>query len=162
MKLLLAFSTAQILLIIVLVVRIGDLEVLSESHGSNADQAVSGKTQDRALTRQVDDATPSSSLNSKALRQIVREELRAFAVSNTANQSEIPESAPVEYDPIEMEYRVELAQLELDMLRTGQDISQHELDRVLAAIVALDPENRAVLLGQLNQAMNRGEIKARF
>ena len=102
-------------------------------------------------------------LDSRQLRQILREELREIARSDElrVQTSTLKPEIPV-YDETEMQYRQELVLEEMDLMKQQTEVSSGDLDNLLGEIAKLDPETRTRMLQEVNQAINRGEINGRL
>ena len=102
-------------------------------------------------------------LDDSQLRRILREELQGIAMRDELldQDSTSAPKAPV-YDDVEMQYQQQLVQEELELLKTQGEASTRDLHGLMNKIARLDPERRSEMLMQLNQAMNRGEIKGRL
>jgi hypothetical protein len=96
------------------------------------------------------------------LRRIIREELQAFRGDLAAQQEPAAEPPGPIVDEAEMRYRRDLVRMELEYLKEQGDVSTGELDRLMGDIARLDPEGRTEMLGLLNQALNRGEIRGQL
>jgi hypothetical protein len=97
------------------------------------------------------------------LRRLIREELEAFRGDLAAQQQEPAAEPPGPIiDEAEMRYRRDLVRMELEYLKEQGDVSTGELDRLMGNIARLDPEGRTEMLGLLNQALNRGEIRGQL
>lgn len=101
----------------------------------------------------------SSNIDKAELRSIIREELRHAPLEWAAVQRENEASSGPFYDEAEMEKARNNVMRSLDYLRTQDEVSQAELDLLLADIARLDPERRSEAMKELNRAMNRGEIR---
>ena len=99
-------------------------------------------------------------IDSAEIRKIVREELRAARQEWASAESREPDPAgqPI-YDEAEMQDRQDRILSDLDYLKGQDEVSQAELDLLLAEIARLDPERRSEMFKELNRAMNRGEIR---
>ena len=159
MKLVNLLALAQIVLVLVLLMKLGSFEdrmdVLAHSVGQlheNDLVAIVPMGNKPVVAR--------TGFESQQLRQIIREELRALGNSNqvAAQQSKPDQAAPV-IDEAEMLYRRDLAEQDLEFLKEQDEISPGELDKLMGDIARLDPPARDELFKMLNQAMNRGEIK---
>lgn len=100
-----------------------------------------------------------SNIDKAELRNIIREELRLAPLEWAAVQLEKDASTGPLYDEAEMEHARKNVMSSLDYLRTQDEVSQAELDLLLADIARLDPERRSEAMKELNRAMNRGEIR---
>jgi hypothetical protein len=97
------------------------------------------------------------------LRRLIREEFEAFRGDLAAQQQEPAAEPPGPIiDEAEMRYRRDLVRMELEYLKEQGDVSTGELDRLMGNIARLDPEGRTEMLGLLNQALNRGEIRGQL
>lgn len=113
------------------------------------------------IPKQGEMVVTQTGLDSRQLRQILREELRGIARSDELQvQTFTQESETHVYDETEMQYRQELVLEELDLLKQQAEVSSGELDSLLGDIARLDPETRSEMLSKVSQAINRGEIKA--
>ena len=87
-------------------------------------------------------------------------ELRAARQEWAAAEGREPDSAgQPTYDEAEMQDRQDRILSDLDYLRGQDEVSQAELDLLMAEIARLDPERRSEMFKELNRAMNRGEIR---
>jgi len=105
-------------------------------------------------------APESVPFDATQLRRIVREELQAAGINGNGSDygSDVESQSPV-YDATEMALQRELVMQEMDMLKVQDLVTTAELDRLMGEIARLNPEARSEMLGELNRAMNRGEIK---
>lgn len=108
-------------------------------------------------------ARPSEGLDSATIRRIIREELWAARLGESiAAEPQAGAAAEPVYDEAEMQRRQERIWGDMDYLRAQDEVSTAELDLLLAEIARLDPARRTEMLGELNRAMNRGEIKGKL
>jgi hypothetical protein len=115
------------------------------------------------IPKQGEMVATQTGLDSRQLRQIIREELREIARSDELQvQTSTQEPETPVYDETEMQYRQELVLEEMDLLKQQVDVSSGELESLLGDIARLDPEARSEMLRNLNQAINRGEINGRL
>ena len=114
----------------------------------------------RILTPQGNQASVFHEVNGQLLRQIIREELRASRYTGNSQAEPInpPEDKEV-VDEAEMQFRRDRVVEEFEYLLQQEEITGVEMEKLLGDIAQLDPEGRTEMLGMLNRAMNRGEIK---
>ena len=146
----------QIALTLVLVVKLGSFE----NHRNTVAQPIPLQTSAKVaiVPDEPKSVADHTRLSEFQLRRIVREELLRVMPADAVVESEKALSQPV-LDPVEMQYQRKLVVQELEYLKEQDVVTTAELDKLLGDIAHLDPESRIDLLGMLNRAMNRGEIK---
>lgn len=97
-------------------------------------------------------------LSEYQLRRIIRDEISRLMPADSGAEIDPVSNEPV-LDPAEIQYQRNLVIQELEALKGQAEASTAELDRLLGDIARLDPQSRNELLGMLNRAMNRGEIR---
>jgi hypothetical protein len=158
-KLIGLLALAQILLIALLYLKLSAIEQRIEGA---AQPSVTAEPDARHSEQDNVDAPPGGSqvIDSAEIRRIVREELRAARQEWAAAAGREPDPAGQRiYDEAEMQDRQDRIRSDLDYLKAQDEVSQAELDLLLAEIARLDPERRSEMFKELNRAMNRGEIR---
>ena len=159
MKLLGLLALAQLLLLALMYLKLSALEERVEVA---AQGPVAAEPADRNFVQDNAGAPlgATQAIDSAEIRRIVREELRAARQEWAAAEGREPDSAgQPTYDEAEMQDRQDRILSDLDYLRGQDEVSQAELDLLMAEIARLDPERRSEMFKELNRAMNRGEIR---
>ena len=156
-KLLFLLVLAQTLLIALLYFKVDAVEQRVAQSAAAAPRAIDA-------ARRLPGSAPAPAatvrgVDTAELRRIIREELQSVSLDWAAEQQQANAAARPVYDEVEMQRRREQVQSSLDYLKTQDEVSQAELDLLLADIARLDPERRSEAMKELNRAMNRGEIR---
>jgi hypothetical protein len=158
MKILSLLAIVQITLVLLLFAKLDSLESRVNELSSPPESA----SENTVATAEVVEDEATSGLDARVLRRIVREELLAARSSQEAGDRSAAENEPPMYDEAEMQYRRELVIQEIEYLKEQVDVSTAELEQLMGNIAQLDPARRTELMGLLNQAMNRGEIRGKL
>lgn len=161
-KILVGLVSMQTVMLVLLFMKVDALETRESDSGEPVIQ-VKENPFVAAEPGQGEVVAANAGLDSRQLRQVLREELRGLARSDELlARTSMRESETPVYDETEMQYRRELVLEELNLLKQQVDVSSGELDSLLGEIAKLDPETRTRMLKEVTLAVNRGEINGRL
>lgn len=162
LKVLTILSVIQTCLLILLFSRTTALESEVASQSPNAPSVPSGNS---FLSPSVDSSSGDafSSIDEFQLRQIIREELGAYAATSSNPDGRVSESAT--YDPdtaAKRQVQLDLVSQKIEYYSSLGSISEIEMGDLEMEIARLDAAGRREMLRKLTQALNSGTLDGRF
>ena len=157
MKLLTFLGVAQTALILILLIKVIDLDRRADAGVTSVRNPVPGEI---VALPKADSPRP---LDEGRLRQIVREELAALlnTFSNSAPHSAAGKG-PAPVSAAEYQYRLDAVMQNLDYYIGQGKISDTDMTKFQAEIARLDDEGRRQMLSLLSQAISSGELDGHF
>ena len=153
MKLLTFLAVVQTALILILLIKVIDLDRRTDTAPNEVVAATENSNQSVASPRPLDEGR---------LRQIVREEVGALLNTFSATPPSAAAKDPDPVSAVEYQYRLEAAMQNLDSYLEQGEISDMDMAEFQTEIARLDDEGRRQMLSLLTQALNSGELEGRF
>ena len=166
MKTITVIGIIQLVLILILLIKVAELDQQLSSNLASTNLAASAQ----ATTT---NPMPVPSTNApeiqeeKILRKLIREELRA-QLNEHMNEHTKPtpqiadDNAPEAVSDAEYQYRLVAVSQTLDYYLEQGRISDAEMSSLQSEIARLDPEGRSQLLSQIARAINSGKLEGEF
>ena len=153
LKSLIFLALAQTALILILLIKVIDLDRRTDTAPSEVVAAPEIGKQSITSPRPLDEGR---------LRQIVREEVGALLNTFGAAPPSAAAKDPEPVSAVEYQYRLEAAMQNLESYIEQGEISDMEMANFQTEIAQLDDEGRRQMLSLLTQALNSGELEGRF